>query len=104
MAAKRLTRGRRTPWSCGHRGFGVSCARCSQANDLETKANIIAQMIKTKSKEFPGFVEVLSDKIIIRAGGKHISCATTNVAQDVALLEGITEMRNHASRLLAYSR
>jgi hypothetical protein len=101
MAKRRLTRGRRTPWACGHRGFGPSCNRCAQANELETRANALVQFIKTKGDIAPSFVDVQPGKLIIRAGGQHISCSTNNISPENALLHGIQVMREHATRLQA---
>lgn len=36
--ALRKTRGRLSPFSCGHRGFGASCHRCDEATRLEAIA------------------------------------------------------------------
>lgn len=100
MAKRRLTSGRRRPWACGHRGFGATCNRCAQANELETRANALAQFIKTKAKDLPSFVEVQNDRFVVRAGGVHISCVTHNNTQEAALTQGVAQMREHASRLL----
>lgn len=96
----RLTRRRRRAWACGHRGFGASCNRCSQANDLETKANDLAQHIKTKAKLLPSFVESRDDGLVIRAGGQHVFCSTNNSTPEAALTYGVGVMREHATRLL----
>jgi hypothetical protein len=57
-------------------------------------------VIKTKAKEIPSFVEVQSDRLVIRAGGVQVSCATNNNTQEAALTQGVAQMREHASRLL----
>lgn len=100
MAKRRLTRGRRRPWACGHRGYGAECNRCVQANELETRANALAQMLKTKTKELPGFVESLPDGFVIRAGGQRMVAGTNNANHEASFTRAVTVMREHASRLL----
>lgn len=99
MAKRRLTKGRMRPWACGHRGFGGFCHRCAQANELETRANALAQAVKNKSKTLPEFVEVLPEGLVIRAGGQRITTGT-NANQETALSQIVTVMREHSTRLL----
>lgn len=113
MATRRKTKGRRQPWACGHRGFGVECHRCGQANELETRANELAQAIKTKAKTLPGFVTVqkaakatdttpeLESGILVKGGGQRVFVVTNNKNQEAALAQAVEVMREHATRLKA---
>lgn len=47
--ALRKTRGRLSPFSCGHRGFGVSCHRCAEADRMDAIANGTAKPKKESS-------------------------------------------------------
>jgi hypothetical protein len=96
----RLTRGRRLAWACGHKGFGSKCARCDQANDLETKANSLAQAVKTKAKELPAFVELSEKEVVVRAGAQRVSAGLHNNSLESALGICVAAMREHSTRLL----
>lgn len=110
MATRRKTKGRRQPWACGHKGFGLECHRCAQANELETRANELAQALKTKAKTFPGFVTKTADAnqelesgILVKGGGQRVFVATNNKDQNFALSKAVELMREHATRLKAKS-
>lgn len=98
MGNRRLTKGRMRPWVCGHKGFGASCHRCAQANELEMKANALAQFLKNKDKTLPDFVVVSEDGMVIRAGGVRIATGTKG-NQETALTNAVSTMREHATRL-----
>lgn len=101
MGSRRRTRGRRKPFNCGHRGFGAECNRCGQANQLETRANELAQALKNKAKTLPDFVELTPDSFTVRAGGVRVSAKTTgdNFYTDGAVTTAIVALREHATRL-----
>lgn len=111
MASSKKTKKR--TFACGHKGYGILCHRCAQANDLETKANELAQAIKAQAKTLPAFVVVqkaakatetapeLESGILIKGGGQRIFIGTNNKDQETALTQAVATMREHATRLEA---
>lgn len=99
MGTRRLTRGRRRPFGCGHRGFGSECNRCAQANQLEVRANELAQAFKNKSRNLPDFVEATADTLTVRAGGVRVSSNIVNNNAEPAITNLVVGLREHATRL-----
>src|SRR5207245_7489525 len=100
MATSRRTRGRRAPFKCGHRGYGTGCHRCDQANELETRANELAQVVKTQAKALPDYVTATNDAVRVRAGGVKVEALLTGkLSRDGALAQIVETMRSHATRL-----
>lgn len=59
-----LTRGRRRPFECGHRGFGKYCHRCQLADDLRSEIEKLQlKAISKKGEGSPDQVEVLAARI-----------------------------------------
>lgn len=108
---RKQTKGRRQKRSCGHRGYGLCCHRCEQANELVTRANELHAALEAKTKKFPDFVEIQKAEkatettpetqpgVLVRGGGQRVFIVTNNRPQEAALSQAVTVMREHAERL-----
>lgn len=97
---RKLTRGRRRPFAGrGHRGFGVTCHRCEQAEQLEVRANELALLIKTATSTFPTYLTVEKDTVTIKGGGKsfhgHVTGKLTVNSVVAQLCHTMREFSNH---------
>jgi hypothetical protein len=100
MAGSRKTRGRLSPFACGHRGFGVECHRCGQANELETRANELAQIVKNQGKALPAYVSATEASVLVRAGGQRVEVQLTGKLTVLGAVGSCVQyMREHATRL-----
>lgn len=97
------TRGRMAPFACGHKGFGVLCHRCEQANQIEVRSNELAQLLKTKGSKLPEFVtvtQVNGTQVSIRGGGRSWSAEVTGKkSQESVIAELIHLTREYATHL-----
>ena len=100
---RRLTRGRLQPFACGHKGWGVTCHRCAQANQIEVRANELAQILKTKGTEFPEYVRIIKEngtRVSIRGGGRVWTAELQGKkTQESVLSELIHQARTYATSL-----
>lgn len=100
------TKGRRRPFSCGHRGFGKNgCARCAQGNQLLERAAVLESIVKNSTAEpMPDWVHmagVVSDKLKVCGGGTKVVVEISGkMAGKDAFKLAAQKMREEAKRLL----
>lgn len=100
---RRLTRGRLQAFACGHKGWGCLCHRCEQADQIEVRANELAQVLKTKGSKLPEYVTVAKENgttVSIRGGGRVWRAEVTGKkTQENVIAELVHQSREYATHL-----